>query len=297
MMSDGALWNALDPMLVKRSDTLVLRQKLRRQTVLQQQSNHSHYGGDSKGFSIPQDWIEMKKFVSDLHVENEFARSAKRFRLLLASALSIFVFTFQGSVETALSTFDCNNINGVMFLRLNPKIQCRSDDILYNRMIAISIIGLVIYCLFLPCLTIILLRSRWCKDVYLHNIMAYSQIFGFLNSMYSKACSLWELVACVRKVIFVAIPILASGKSLTQSVSIFLFLIGYTFFVLKLQPMASASLNQIEVLSCIGVIVGSFASIFFVIEYNGQMVLSGPSRDFTGLILVLVCLMCALMSL
>jgi hypothetical protein len=115
--------------------------------------------------------------------------------------------------------------------------------------------------------------------------------------MYSKACSLWELVACVRKVIFVVIPILASGKSLTQSVSIFLFLIGYTFFVLKLQPMASASLNQIEVLSCIGVIVGSFASIFFVIEYKGQMVLSGPSRDFSGLILVLVCLMCALMSL
>jgi hypothetical protein len=122
-------------------------------------------------------------------------------------------------------------------------------------------------------------------------------MFGFLTSMYSKACALWELVVCVRKVAFVAIPILVSAEALVQSVSIFLCLIVYTFLVLKMQPMVSSTLNQIELLSCISVIVGCFSSIFFVVEYKGSLVLSGTSRDLAGLMLVIVCSICVLLSL
>ena len=61
--------------------------------------------------------------------------------------------------------------------------------------------------------------------------------------------------------------------------------------------MASSHLNQLEVLSCVSVIVGSFSSIFFVIEYKGEQVLSGASRDLAGLLLVLICSVCALFSL
>ena len=168
---------------------------------------------------------------------------------------------------------------------------------MYVRMISSTVAGMVIYCILLPVVTIITLRSRWCRDVYIHDSMAYSQIFGFLTSLYTKACSLWELVACARKVVFVAIPILISKESLVQSVSMFLWLIFYTFVIIRMQPMASSHLNQLEVLSCVSVIVGSFSSIFFVIEYKGEQVLSGASRDLTGLLLVLVCSVCALFSL
>jgi hypothetical protein len=299
MMRDGALWNALEPTLVLRSDTLLLRQKLRRQGVATQQqpANDISSAGGAKVLSIPEDWIQMKKIVADLKIESEFARCAKRFRLLLASALSIFIFTFQGSVETALSTFDCKDVNGLSFLRFNPKVQCSYDDDLYPRMLAITVVGLLIYCLLLPCSTMVLLRSSWCRDVYLHDRMAYSQIFGFLNSMYCKSCKLWELVACVRKVAYVVIPILASRQTLAQSVSIFMFLTCYTFSILKVQPMASDTLNKIEALSCISVIFGSFSSIFFVVEYNGQPVLAGSSRDLAGIALVTSCGFCALLSL
>jgi hypothetical protein len=64
-----------------------------------------------------------------------------------------------------------------------------------------------------------------------------------------------------------------------------------------MQPMSNSTLNQIEILSCISVIVGSFSSIFFVVEYNGKPVLAGSSRDLAGLMLVLVCATCALLSL
>jgi hypothetical protein len=77
----------------------------------------------------------------------------------------------------------------------------------------------------------------------------------------------------------------------------FLWLIFYTFVIIRIQPMASSHLNHLEVLSCVSVIVGSFSSIFFVIEYKGQQVLTGASRDLAGLLLVLVCSICALFSL
>jgi hypothetical protein len=251
----------------------------------------------SRAFPIPDDWLKMQSAVARLHVEPEFARSAKRFRLLFASALSIFVFTFQGSIESALSTFDCKREKDVLFLRSNPKVKCSIDDSMYSSMVTTTIIGIVMYCVLLPAITMITLRSSWCRGIYLHDSIAYSQMFGFLTSMYSKACALWELVACLRKMAFVAIPVLISNDALVQSVSMFGCLLLYTFFALKMRPMASFILNEIELLSCIGLIIGCFSSIFFVVEYKGRLLLSGSSRDSIGLLLVLLCSSCVLLSL
>ena len=168
---------------------------------------------------------------------------------------------------------------------------------MYSSMITMSVIGLVVYCVLLPSITIVTLRSLWCREMYMHDSVAYSQMFGFLTSAYSKTCSLWEMVACVRKIAFISIPILVSKEALVQSVSMFSFLIIYAFALVKMQPMANSALNQIETLSCISVIIGSFASIFFVVEFNGKLVLTGSSRDLAGLILVLVCAACALRSI
>ena len=60
--------------------------------------------------------------------------------------------------------------------------------------------------------------------------------------------------------------------------------------------MMSSHLNQIEVLSCVSIMIGSFSSIMFVIEYNGKQVLTGAARDLAGFFLVFVCAACALMS-
>jgi hypothetical protein len=295
MMIDGSLWNAISPDLVMRTNTLVLQQKVRRGAVTQNILNDAAIS-PAQALVVPKDWIRMQDAVAQVQAEPEFARSAKRFRLLVASALSIFVFTFQSSMESALSTFNCKGEGDARFLRSNPKYKCSFDDSMYSSMVTTTIIGLVMYGLLLPVVTMITLRSRWCREVYMHDSMAYGQMFGFLTSMYSKTCVLWELVACVRKVVFVAIPILFPTDTLVQSVSLFTFLIIYSFFVLKMQPMVSSTLNQIEILSCVSVIVGCFSSIFFVVEHNGNQVLSGASRDLAGLMLVIVCSICVLLS-
>ncbi len=298
MMVDGALWNALNPTLTNRISAVVLQQKLRRKAIVHIDSVPNDKK-KSELFVVPQDWIRMQSAVAGVQAQSEFARSAKRIRLLVASAFSIFIFTFQGSMESALPTFDCTNVEGVLFLRSDPKVRCRLDDPdgVYSGMVAITIIGLVQYCLLLPAITMIVLRSRWCREVYMHDNMAYNHLFGFLTSLYSKDCFLWELVTCVRKVAFVAIPVVFSNDTLVQSVAMFSCLLISTFATLKKQPMASAVLNQIETISCITLIVSCFSSIFFVVEHEGSPVLSGAFRDLVGLMLVIVCVMCVLLSL
>lgn len=294
-MVDGALWNALSPTLIKRISTVVLQQKLRRKAKI-----HIDFGRDeetsSESLVLPDDWIRMQDALASVQAQAEFARSVKRIRLLVASALSIFIFTFQGSMETALPTFDCTSVDGVLFLRSDPKVRCRFDDSAYSGMVAIAIIGILMYCLLLPAITVVTLRSRWCREVYMHDNVAYNHMFGFLTSLYTKDCVLWELVACLRKVAFVAIPVLVSKDTLVQSVSMFSCLLISCFFTLKQRPMASAVLNQIEIISCVTLIVSSFSSIFFVVEYQGNLVLSGASRDLAGLMLVIVCVTCLSLS-
>ncbi len=296
-MIDGALWNALNPALIRRVNRTVLLQRSRRRVVLGSDQNTLNEGESLKSYALPEDWLQIQAVVSELDVENEFARSAKRFRLLLASSMSIFVFTFQGSIEAALSTFDCKNVKDVLFLRSNPKVRCSSEDDMYFRMMATTITGMVIYCVLIPVTTIITLRSQWCRHAFLHDNMAYKQMFGFLTSLYSQRCVLWELVACARKVLLVVIPVIVSREPLVQSVSIFMWLILYTFVISRVQPMASSNLNQLEVLSCASVIVGSFSSIFFVIEYQGAQVLKDAAREMAGLFLVMVCAICTLSSM
>jgi hypothetical protein len=296
MMVDGALWNALSPALALRSNLQVLKQKFRRKTVLHDNLNPASPSRALQEFALPEDWVAMQDAVANVGARAELARSAVRLRRLISSALSIFIFTFQGSIESAFSTFDCKEQNDMSYLRSNPKFRCSFDDDMYTGLVSTSIIGIAIYCILLPTLAITILRSRWCREVKLHDIPAYEQMFGFITSAYSKACALWELVACLRKLAFVAIPIFLSTDTLVQTVLMFFFVIIYAFLILRFQPMASAHFNLIEIISSISVIVSCFSSIFFVIEYKGSQVLSGASRDTAGLILVIACATCVLVS-
>jgi hypothetical protein len=295
MMVDGALWNALSPSLAKRSNTSVLLQKRRRSAVIQRNLAESP-SSNFAAFTIPEDWLMMQSVLSGNKAEVEFSKCVEQIRLLLGSALSIFIFTFQGSIESALSSFDCKHVDHIRVLRSNPKIHCDFEDGMYSSMIITTIFGLTLYCLLLPAVAIIALRSRWCQEVYVLDSLAYTKIFGFLTSMYSKRCVLWELIACVRKVAFVAFPVFIFEDAFGQSVLMFSSLLVYTFFTLKMQPMASAVLNRIEMLSCISLTLGCFSSIFFI-EYNGKSVLSGATRELIGMMLVISCAGCVFLSL
>lgn len=299
MMFDGALWNALNPRLALRSNTSILLQKSRRVGVVQ--TDFPKNIPLKVVSNVPHDWALMSDAVRGLDIHLMFFRTVVHVRLLLASAFSIFIFTFQGIIENALSTFDCKGvrIGGTVdfFLKSNPEVRCTFQDSVYKGMVTTTIICLIIYCALLPGAAMVVMRSTWCSNVYVHDNTAYKQLFGFFTDQYSKSYSLWELVSCFRKVVFVAIPVFISKNSLVQSVSIFVWLILYTFILLRFQPMASSTLNQIEIITSISIIVGSFASIFFAVEYEGVAVFKGASKETAGLLLVLFFAACGIAAL
>jgi hypothetical protein len=292
-MVDGAFWNAMNPGLAQRTNLAVLVQKKRRKTNLQQRSVHARVS-TADAF---EDWTHMKAVVAKLCVQDEFTRSAKRIRHLIASAMSIFVFTFQGCVETALKTFDCKDVNGVYYLVMNPKYKCSANDRMYSSMTVLSSVGLAIFLFILPLASIVIIRSSWCRHFHLHDNAGYVQLFGFLTSTYSRAHPLWEIVVCIRKTVFVAVPLLISKVALVQSLAMFTFMIVYSLLIVKIQPMANQTLNQIELLACISVLMGTFSSFFFIIEYNGRPVLNDLNRDIFGTLLVVASALCAVQTL
>jgi len=289
IMSDGILWNALNPVLTQRSNMLVLNQMVRRNAVNTLNSNVKN----KTAHPIPTKWTDFAEVILPLNLLNEFERSIKRVRLLLSSAMSIFFFTFQGNMEAALSSFDCND----GFLRNNPAVKCNFDDSTYVRMLVISASGILIYCIVLPVCVILVLRSRWSREVFLHDNAAYSLLVGFLTSLYQKDYRLWELVSCCLKIVLITIPMLITKNPIVQGLAVFVAMLLYMSVVLYLKPMQSIYLNKLEVLSCISVLVGAFASVFFVAEYNGKLLLSGRAKDFVGLMFVIICAGSFLMSM
>jgi hypothetical protein len=281
MMCDGLLWNALNPSLTERSHLLVLNQKVRRGTVINRGSGSINSGATR----IPMDWMALQSAVASVGISEEFSRSARRFRLMVSSAMSILLFTFQGNMEAALSTFDCSD--GV--LRKSPTVNCDVSDPMYVRMLSISWLGIIMYTVVMPVGVMLTLMSRWAREVFTHDNISYNQLVGFLTSIYRKEHRLWELVSCLRKVALISIPTLVSKQPIIQSLAVFIVMLMYTFVVIYFKPMQSLYLNKLEVLGCVGVLVGSFSSVFFVVEYGGRLLLIGSDKDVVGLIFVIVC--------
>jgi hypothetical protein len=160
---------------------------------------------------------------------------------------------------------------------------------MYVRMLAVSGLGIIVYTVVLPFGVMLTLRSRWARDVFTHDNLAYNHLVGFLTSVYRKEHRLWELVSCLRKVVLISIPTLISKQPIVQSLSVFIAMFIYTFFILYFKPMQSVFLNKLEVLGCVSVLVGAFTSVFFVVEYEGRLLLSGSDKDFVGLVFVIIC--------
>jgi hypothetical protein len=160
----------------------------------------------------------------------------------------------------------------------------------------ISVFGIIIYSVILPIGVFLVLRSRWSRDVFTHDNLAHTHLVGFLTSVYRKEYHLWQLASCLLKLILISIPMFMSKNPIVQSLAVFITMLMYTFFILHLRPMQSSYLNKLEILSCIGVLVGAFTSVFFVVEYDGSLLLSGSAKDFVGLLFVAICAACFLLS-
>lgn len=281
----GSLWPALDPGLIQRSDisVAVLRSK-RRVTTLEKSDALSYSDQLAK---LPHAWRKLVFDFQQSGVSKSMSDATHTTRLLISSALSVFIFTFQGVLETLLSTWDCKVLETRRFLRYRPNIECSvSNSPLYLDMVIVSSVGLVLYTLVLPISVVFAIRSRWASEIYAYNYMAYEHLFGFITSQYTAAFFSWEAINCFRKMALVAFPIIISSSPIVQSLfNIFLFLV-YAMIIIGCKPMVSSFLNTIELLNSFNIIVTSFAALMFTIQYENVYVLQGDSRDTVGIVLV-----------
>jgi hypothetical protein len=80
-----------------------------------------------------------------------------------------------------------------------------------------------------------------------------------------------------------------SQNKVVQSLSTFIVVLLYMFLVLHVKPMQNNYLFKVEMLSCVGVLVGAFTSVFLVVEFEGSLLLSGQAKEYVGLVFVIIC--------
>ena len=289
----GPLCPALDPGLIERSDISVVQAaNRRRMTTLERFEGGARMSHQEQLQKLPRAWREMVHNFKNAGVSKAMSDATLTTRLLVSSAFSVFIFTFQGVLETILSTWDCKVIDNRRFLRYRPDIECDgASNPLYSDMIIISGIGLAVYTFLLPLLVIVVVRSRWAREIYAFNFSAYDQLFGFITNQYSTSFVTWEAVNCVKKMSLVAIPLVFTSSPIIQSISNILLFVCYAMIIIGCKPMVSGFLNNIEVLNSCNIIATSFAAMLFTVQYQNVYVLQGDSREVVGIILVaFICL-------
>jgi hypothetical protein len=153
-------------------------------------------------------------------------------------------------------------------------------------MVIVSSLGLVLYTVVLPVCVIVAIRSRWAREIYTYNFLAYDHLFGFITSQYSASFFSWEAINCFRKMALIAIPIVVTQSPIVQSLANIVLFLVYAMIIIGMKPMASSFLNTIEVLNSFNIIVSSFAAMLFTVQYENTHVLQGDSRDFVGYFLI-----------
>jgi hypothetical protein len=280
----GPLWPALDPNLIGRSDLSVITTR-RRQSVSNGEENANH-PTSSLLKKLPGTWRKMIHEFDVAGVSRNMKTSTATARLLISSAFSIFILTFQGVLETMLSTWDCKIIENRKFLRSRPNVECTSDNSEYSKMVGVSSVGLTLYILVVPLCVILIVRSRWAREIYAYSFVEYDHLFGFITSQYTSSYVSWEAINCVRKLFLVAIPMVIASSPITQSLSNIVLFLLYAMCILALKPMTSAYLNKIEVINSFNIVVTSFAAMLFTVQYENKFVLQGYSREIVGMALV-----------
>jgi hypothetical protein len=284
----GPLWPALSPALVERSDIAVVVATTRRQRAVAapEDGNHRAFQGEQLQ-KLPRTWLKMLNDFSDAGVPKLMSDATATARLIVSSAFSIFIITYQGVLETMLSTWDCKDIDGRKFLRYRPDIECSStDNHLYAEMMMVSSVGVAFYTFILPLCVIAVMRSRWAREIYAFNFVAYDQLFGFITNQYCTAFMSWEAINCIRKVLIVAIPQAFTSSPIIQSILNILLFLVYAMTIVAFKPMVSSFLNNIEVLNSCNIIVSSFAAMLFTVQYQNVYVLQGESKEVVGIVLI-----------
>jgi hypothetical protein len=109
-----------------------------------------------------------------------------RGRKYLSGVFSILIFSFVGTLTSALSATLCEDRDGSSFLQNEPTIECKLSSPEFQFLFIISVCALILYGVVIPSSVLLLLRSSWSQSMRIHDRNGYDAFFGFLTSRYSR---------------------------------------------------------------------------------------------------------------
>jgi hypothetical protein len=224
-------------------------------------------------------------------IDADFARFVRSGRRFASGIFSILVFTFVGTLTSALSVWVCEERDGVMYLSQEANVECSVNVPEYRQLFSVAIFGLFLYGLVLPLSIFLLLRSKWCKQMMIYDLSGFDALFGFLTSRYSTQCYMWEVVIFFQKTASVLIPTYNSNSAVQQSILMLFVSMAYLFLILKYSPFANNMMNFVEKLSNINLFLMYFCALLFIAETDGELVIQGHLKDAVGLCLCILSLL------
>lgn len=239
----------------------------------------------------------MQECAHKDQIDSDFERLVRGGRRFASGIFSILVFTYVGTLTSALSVWVCEERDGIMYLSQDATVACSVNIPEYRQLFSVAIFGLFMYGLVLPLSIFLLLRSKWCSQMMIYDLSGFDALFGFLTSRYSVEFYMWEVVVFFQKTACVLIPTYNSDSAVQQSILMLFVSMVYLFLILKYSPFANGMMNFIEKLANVNLFLMYFCALLFVADVDGEPIIQGHLKDAVGLFLCIISLLSICLTL
>jgi hypothetical protein len=227
----------------------------------------------------------MQKSARQDQIDVRFSSIVRSGRRFASGVFSILVFTFVGTLNSALSVWVCEERDGTEYLSQDANVECNLNVPEYRQLFSVATFGLALYGIVLPLSIFLVLRSNWCKQMMTYDLSGFDALFGFVTSRYSMKCYMWEVVIFFHKTSCVVIPTFNANSSVQQSILMLFVSLVYLLLILKYSPFANSRMNFIETLCNINLFLMYFCALMFIAEVDGELVVQGQLKYTVGVCL------------
>ncbi|CDW90561.1 UNKNOWN [Stylonychia lemnae] len=193
----------------------------------------------------------------------------------ISSLVILLFFVHPNIVQQMFDVFNCIDIDGETRLKNDLEIICYQDTHRIWSMM-VSLTSIIVWGLGIPIFAMLLLfieRKNLQK-------LDTKQKYGFLFNGYRKEFYYWEGVIMYRKIALIFIQVfIGSFGLLVQALSVLLFLILGIVINLKLKPLSTVALNNIELISLLASNITIYIGIFYIMNSQIQTNSQTQSKD------------------
>ena len=283
--SDKIMWFVLYPYLSQRiqhrsvrsgsENWIFLRQKFKENKSLSMKVFKSRRQLDQDALGSSNNLEFMRQCAHTDLLDVDFERIVGRGRRFASGIFSILVFTFVGTLTSALSVWVCKQRDGIMYLSQDANVECSTNVPEYRQLLSVALFGLIFYGFVLPLSILLLLRSKWSRHMMIYDLSGFNSLFGFLTSRYTGQYYMWEVVVFLQKTACVLIPTYTSDSAVQQSILMIFVSMVYLFLILKFSPFANGKMNLVEKICNINLFLLYFCALVFIAEVDGEPVIQG----------------------